>query len=242
MNEEITKYNAGVPAKLPSFTDLLKEREFEVEQNTLTVLLNQPPHKSWLKEHPQVKVKKQGKDGDTNYAPLLYIPISRVHYLLKRIYRNYWVEILNIKLIANSPTVTVRLFVENPITFKIEHQDGVGSAPLQTDKDAGAIDFMKMKSGAVQMAAPAAESYAIKDAAEKFGKIFGRDLNIPEDIDYLQLLKEKEIITKEMLEDLYKQVETKLSPTEIMNAGRILNGNETNKFAQLYKILKGKNQ
>ena len=38
-------------------------------------------------------------------------------------------------------------------------------------------------------AAPAAESYAIKDAAEKLGKIFGKDLNRKDVIGYESLLK-----------------------------------------------------
>jgi len=34
-----------------------------------------------------------------------------------------------------------------------------------------------MKTMAIQMGAPAAESLAVKDAAEKIGRIFGRDVN-----------------------------------------------------------------
>ena len=55
---------------------------------------------------------------------------------------------------------------------------------MQTDKDAGAVDFNKIKSSAVQTAAPAAESFAIKDAAEKLGRLFGKDLNRKDIIDY----------------------------------------------------------
>jgi len=33
--------------------------------------------------------------------------------------------------------------------------------------------------------APAAESYAFKDAAEKFGKIFGKDINRKDNITYI---------------------------------------------------------
>jgi hypothetical protein len=37
-------------------------------------------------------------------------------------------------------------------------------------------------------AAPAAESYAVKDAAEKIGKIFGKDLNRKDEIIYDSLI------------------------------------------------------
>jgi hypothetical protein len=41
----------------------------------------------------------------------------------------------------------------------------------------------------VQKAAPAAETYAVKDAAEKFGKIFGRDVSRKGSMNYTDLLK-----------------------------------------------------
>jgi len=48
-------------------------------------------------------------------------------------------------------------------------------------------------------AAPAAESYAVKDAAEKIGKIFGKDLNRADQIVYDELAK---FPKKDKLEDL----------------------------------------
>ena len=68
-------------------------------------------------------------------------------------------------------------------------QDGIGAAPIQTDKGAGATDWNAVKTDGVQKAAPAAESYAVKDAAEKFGKIFGRDVSRKGSMNYTDLLK-----------------------------------------------------
>jgi hypothetical protein len=45
-------------------------------------------------------------------------------------------------------------------------------------------------------AAPAAESFAVKDAAEKIGKLFGRDLNRADQILYDELAKLPEKETK----------------------------------------------
>ena len=82
-------------------------------------------------------------------------------------------------------------------------QDGVGAAPLQTDKGAGAVDFNAIKSDAVMKAAPAAESYAVKDAAEKIGKLFGKDMNRADQIlyDELALLPEKETKHEQIFND-----------------------------------------
>lgn len=156
---------------LPSIQDLYNDKLVAKKENDLNVLLNQEPKKSWVHLHPYAKNVK-------------YIPIERIEYLLTSIYKTWNVEVKNIQLIANSVTVTIRLFYKNPITGELNFQDGIGAMALQTEAKAGAIEFDKIKSDAVMKAAPAAESYAIKDAAEKLGKIFGKDLNRADKIGY----------------------------------------------------------
>jgi hypothetical protein len=80
-------------------------------------------------------------------------------------------------VIANSVVVTGRLHVLDPISSEWDFQDGIGAAPISTKQGAAATDFSNVLTLSVQQAAPAAESFAMKDAAEKFGRIFGKDLN-----------------------------------------------------------------
>lgn len=161
-------------SQLPALNDLYSDQDLAIKNNDLNILLNQPPAEKWIKEHPFIKGLK-------------YIPIERIEWLLTSIFTKWWVEIIESKLIGNSVALTIRLFVLDPITGETLHQDGIGASPLQTDKDAGAIEFNRLKSGAVMMAAPAAESYAIKDAAEKFGKLFGKDISRKDQINYANL-------------------------------------------------------
>jgi len=160
--------NSGIPTLGDIHSGDLEKAK---ESNQLTVLLNQPPKASWIKTHPIHKKVK-------------YLPIQRVEYLLSAIFLDWSVEVREFKMIANSVCVSVRLMFKNPLTHQTEWTDGVGAAPLQTDKDAGAINWDKIKNDAVMKALPAAESYAIKDAAEKLGKIFGKDLNRADQIMY----------------------------------------------------------
>lgn len=155
---------------LPTINDLYNEVALREKDNAFNVLMNQNPKESWIKVHPMTKTQ--------------YLPIERVEYLLTRIFINWRVEIKSTQLIGNSVVVTVRLHYKSVTTGEWEWQDGVGASPLQTDKDAGAIEFNKLKSGAVMMAAPAAETFAIKDAAEKLGRLFGKDLNRKETMNY----------------------------------------------------------
>ncbi|MBE3139027.1 MAG: hypothetical protein IMZ53_00425 [Thermoplasmata archaeon] len=174
---------------LPMIRDLYDEKDVELlkRENELNVLLNQQPKEDWIRNHPIAK-KEIVVEGQKKTVPIQYIAIGRIEWLLTRIFINWHVEIKTIQLIGNSVVVCVRLHYQSVTDGEWHYQDGVGANPLQTDKDAGAIDFNKLKSSAVQIATPAAESYAIKDAAEKLGKLFGKDLNRADEIGYDMLI------------------------------------------------------
>ncbi len=157
---------------LPSYDQLVAgDLDLKNQQNEVNILLNQEPPKPWLKEHPMAKGIK-------------YLPIERVEYMLTRIFKKWNVEIRQVQVIANSVVVW---------------QDGIGASPIQTDKGAGAMDWNHTKNDAVMKAAPAAESYAVKDAAEKIGKLFGKDMNRADKIMYDTL---PTIEKKDKLEEL----------------------------------------
>lgn len=174
---------------LPAIRELYEEKDVELlkRENDLNVLLNQPPKDEWIRSHPIAK-KEIMIDGQKKTVPLQYIPIGRIEWLLTRIFINWHTEIKTVQLIGNSVVVTIRLHYQSVTDGEWHFQDGVGANPLQTEREAGACDFNKLKSAAVQIATPAAESYAVKDAAEKLGKLFGKDLNRADEIAYDVLL------------------------------------------------------
>lgn len=189
--------NTNVPVikefKLPKINELINSDMLQLDEvNQLNILLNQQPPASWLKEHPFVK-------------KLRYIPIERIEYLLTRLFFRWRVEIKKTQLIGNSVCVEIRLHYFNPILNEWDWQDGVGAAPLQTDSGAGATEFNKLKSGAVMMAAPAAKSYAVKDAAEQLGALFGKNLNRADKANYDSLAENPALKPKdEKLKDLFE--------------------------------------
>lgn len=183
--------------KLPSLTDLYEDKALINKQNQLNIILNAEPKKEWVREHPFVKNLK-------------YLPIERVEYLLTMIFTKWRVEVKEIKLLANSIVTTVRVHVQDPITGEWDYQDGIGAMPIQVQKGSGATEFDKMNSSAVQIGSPASESFAIKDACEKFGRIFGKDLNRKDNVNYdrlYQLIGMNEIINNPSLtEEVRKEV------------------------------------
>lgn len=193
--------------ELPALVDLYNDAWVVLNdnRNQLNVLLNQSPKPEWIKTHPLINGHK-------------YIPIERIEYILTRIFIKWKPEILETKLIANSVTVTLRLHYLDPVTGEWEWTDGVGASPLQTDKGAGAVDFNQMKNAAVMMALPAAKTFALKDAAENLGKLFGKDLNRKDEIAYdnltntftprvtaQSLKRECEELLKEVQDDEFRQ-------------------------------------
>ena len=169
--------------KLVNIDDIYDDKALACKQNELNILLNHEPKKAWVKQHPIAK-KEVYEDGRKVRVPIDYLPIERVEYLLTVIYTDWNVEIKETQLLANSIVMTVTLHYKDPVTGLMKVQDGTGASPLQTDRDASATDWTKIKTSAVMMAAPAAKSFAVKDAAEQLGKLFGKDLNRADKIAY----------------------------------------------------------
>ena len=119
-------------------------------------------------------------------------PIHKVEFLLTRIFQEWKREIISYTLILNSVAVHVRLHVLNPTTGVWSFHDGVGAAPIPTDSGKAALDMAAVKTLGVQMALPAAVSFGLKDAADNLGKLFGRDLNRKDAIDFTGSYNERE--------------------------------------------------
>lgn len=164
--------------QLPKLEELYADTELAGKHNELNMLLNCHPKQEWI---------KQNKFANNSN----YIPVEIIEFLLTSIFIKWRVEVRQIQVIANSVVATIRLFVLDPITGEWDWQDGVGASPIQTAKGASATDFSQVNTSAVQMAAPAAETYAFKDAAEKLGRIFGKDLNRKEAMNYEQMMASK---------------------------------------------------
>lgn len=210
--------------KLPTLAELVEDTEMSIKDNALTVILNQPPPDNWLKQHPMVK----------NYQ---YLPIERVEWLMTRIFGKWSVSIKDVKVIANSVCVTVTVSAKNPVTREIETQDGVGACPIQTDKGAGAMDWNSAKADGVMKSLPAAESYAFKDACEKWGKIFGKDLGRKDAIGYESLLKKPDEVHEQLVE-LWELKKEFIPSNQFARIQEIIENKEKSSYQKTFNYLK----
>ena len=102
------------------------------------------------------------------------------------IFGQFKYEVKSVLVIDNSISVVVRVHYYNPVLDVWEWADGVGAAPLMATE--GEM--------AVALALPAAKSFAVKDAVEPLGKLFGKDLNRADQIAYDNLEKKKKDSTE----------------------------------------------
>lgn len=156
---------------LPKISDLYSDIKEYQKEDALVTLLNQVPKTEWIKEHPFIRGYK-------------YLPIERIEFLLKKIFKRYRIEITGQGQSFNGVWVTVRVHYLHPITGEWDYHDGIGAAQLQTAKGTSPADLANINNGALSMAYPMAKTIAIKDACDHFGKLFGSDLNRKDVINY----------------------------------------------------------
>lgn len=174
MSEKKTPSLPAKPAeyRLPTIAELFDD-SLELAANTegLNALLNQKPPDNWVKTHPVI----------SNYR---YIPIDKIEFLLRKIFKVYRIEITGQGTAFNGVWVTVRVHYFNPVSGEMSYHDGIGACQLQTAKGTSPADLANINHGAISMAFPIAKTVAIKDACDHFGEIFGCNLNRKDTINF----------------------------------------------------------
>lgn len=228
----------------PTIQELTEHLESAAQNDVLNMLLNTEPPASWIKDHPTIRVKVGEHEGRDVKEPLKYISIDRQRLIGKRIFGIVEVEIKSVQQVFNSVAVTVRLNYKHPITSEPLFMDGVGAVGVQTDAGATASDMNKIKFDGVMKAAPAAATYAEKNAYDKIGRVFGGEIQkgaIRFTENWGMYAKEfYGLPTHEDLTELFEMKREALTPDEITNATRILTNKETNSYKKLHELLSTK--
>lgn len=175
--------------KLPTLAELTSDIEVAYKNDAFNSLLSNQPNAAWVKEHPYIKGYK-------------YLPIDKIEYLLRRIFKEYRIEITGQGTAFNGVWVTVRIHYKSPIDGQWSFHDGIGAAQLQTKQGSSPADLGNINNGALSMAFPIAKTVAIKDACGMFGSIFGANLNRRDVAEYTPDKNLQELFTKSNKEKL----------------------------------------
>lgn len=162
--------------KLPTIAELTNDLEVAWKNDQLNFLLSRNPPKDWIAKHPFIK-KDVLVNGQKQKAPYEYLPIDKVEHLLRKIFKEYKIEITGQGSSFNGVWVTVRVHFKSPINGEWYFHDGIGASQLQTKSGTSPADLQNINNGAISMAFPLAKTLAVKDACDMFGNIFGANLN-----------------------------------------------------------------
>lgn len=149
---------------------LVKKNEDELIVKKLT---SEPP-KAFLHKHNNLD----------------YVKVQYTKNLLDDLYPGWYWEIVSTTQVLNSMMTHGKLHLPDGRVFS-----GIGGAPIQCDKDT-VLGMETIKNNAIQLAAPASNSYAFKNAVLNLGKAFGRDIGNEES----ELYNDEEAVEKKMSE------------------------------------------
>lgn len=168
MTNKPTKRGTAHVARPLELKDLHAKPEMAAMYGEFLNKVNADPNPQWIKTNQGVR----------------YIPIERVEWLLRTIYQRWEWQVIDYKVVANSICVHGRLRVQEPVTLEWIEMDGLGAVPIQVRSGSSPADFTAIIPNAIQKNLPAAESFALKDAAEKLGRVFGSNINRKDDAQF----------------------------------------------------------
>lgn len=222
--------------KLPSIKELISEEGVEAykKQDQLNHLLSQQPPKEWIKQHPYIKKEIVNEKGMKVRVPYEYLPIDKVEYLLRRIFKSFKIEILREGQLFNAVYVTVRVHYLDVVSGDWRFHDGTGALQLQTSSGASASDFNSINNGAVTMALPHAKTLAIKDACDMFGDLFGANINRDSTQAHVMTAQETD---REKLERLFVDKYKYLSTEQKRQIKDVIDTDEKTSYKKAIKVI-----
>ncbi len=182
MSKEIQKVE---PRKLPTLNDLYSLETLDALETSaeLALLLNSEPMPKWLLVDDGKSKQPVMYNPKEHKGLIPYIPIDRIKWLLSRIFVEWQIDVKQSYQLWNGVGVAVRIHYRHP-SGEWRFTDGVGAAPVQFKSGTSPLpENLNQKS--IQKALPSAESFAVKNAAKKLGRLFGARLTKQdEEMDY----------------------------------------------------------
>lgn len=211
--------------ELPKLKDLVTDIVGYEKSDELNFLLNQSVPEKWVKKHPFIKNHK-------------YLPIDKVEYLLRKIFKRYRIEVLREGTSFNGVYVAVRVHYLNPVYNDWDYHDGIGAIHLQVKSGSSPSELQNINNGALSMAYPLAKTLAIKDACDMFGDLFGANLNRDESLGYsMDAKKQTEDDKLEEIQSLLKTDGLTITEEDRMNIERIVEQKEAISYNKCLKLL-----
>lgn len=173
MSTDIAKQQNGIATGSYSSSEM---EQFRINCENFLTRLNAEPTPESIGKTPDGKAKT--------------IAISHTEMTLDEFFFGLWdTEHFRWERIANEIVGAIDLVVVHPVTGRVIRRTGAASIQIMTDavpdelkndrkaKNRWQLDMENKKSNSLDMGFPKLKSECLKNAAQSFGKRFGRDLN-----------------------------------------------------------------
>lgn len=149
-----------------------------------------------------------------------FVPVGSIERMLDELFSGlYNIEIREVKIVANEIVIHARIQYYHPVAGVWLHRDGIGAVQIRWTRGIDITDMNGKLKNALVADAPHAYAEAIKNAAKKIGKMFGRSLNRDDDYsDYQSVddfLEEFDSVERQKIDELVSIAETKDQLTAI---------------------------
>ena len=218
---------ATIKRELPVLSEIYDIANVETlfKKDQFNLLMNQQPEPKWILENKYAGNSK-------------YIPIGIQETLLQRIFKDFKIEILREGTLFNAVYATIRLHYLHPVTGEWSFHDGTGADQIQTKSGASAADLSSIGNNAVAMSLPKAVSFAISDATDHLGKLFGRDLNRKDTMSFgVDKNLDPEAKYNELL-NLFEILKDSIPANEFDNVRNVVDGKIKTSYDKIIKYLK----
>ena len=203
---------------LPTLADIYSDDiQSGASDEKLNLLLSADPKPSWIRSR------------EINGKEFKYLPIDKVEFLLRRIFGQFRIKVLAVNQIHGGVQVSVRVYYLLPPNHEQERvwafQDGVGAVTLNQNFE-------------LEPAVPLAKTFAVKDACDHIGNIFGANLNRLDVITYKKDDSMDRLMASRMeIEKLYTKHYMKLKEDDKNHIERILNNREHLSYSKVLTML-----
>lgn len=148
------------------------------KQKALTLAGNTVAKTNSLDEFLELCNRQPKKEIIKSFGNDHYVPIRIIEDQLTFLTGGLWEWIIKEqKLIGNSIVTIGDLKIFHPVAKTWLTRSGSGAVPIQLKGGSDPTDMSQIQSKAIHKNAPSSAAFAFRNAAKKFGKIFGSTLN-----------------------------------------------------------------
>ena len=181
------KCSTNILMKEETRKQLMEEAEIVAFKNAALAGAVQRMENDWNKKYihkptPKRWIAKRNMAGKGQAEKWhFYVPIEATQEILTYLFGSYKTKVVSTQLMVNAVIASVEVTVIHPASGREWKVAGSGAGIIQVRGGANALEISSINPVAMELASGKALSYAVHNAAKRYGRIFGGYLGRNED-------------------------------------------------------------